>query len=183
MRQSPCSMISRRSLRCKGAGCSRRRPERMPRFRRSVTVAPSPLRWSASPCQSSARASDCQGRPWRTRPRGRTQTYTRISHLPPEEPRNKKKKKRRRRDRFDFMVLLEHECEHFFTRFVIDFCSKGNTYYIKPNTFFHNALALSHPLPSAWSLSHSSSVTSGWVCRSSWQGDSFGSPSVVPPSE
>lgn len=71
----------------------------------------------------------------------------------------------------------------YFTSFVIDFCRKGNTYYITHNTFFHYALALSHPLPSAWSLFHSSSVTSGWVCRSSWQGDSFGSPSVVPPSE
>lgn len=170
-------MINRRSLRCRGVGYSRPRPERMPHFRRSVTVALSPLRWSASPCRSSARAADCQGRPWRTKPRGHTQTYTRISHLPPKEP-----KKKKTRSVWLYGAAWTWTWTYI-TSVVIDFCRKGNTYYIKLNTFFHNALALSHSLPSAWSLSRSSSVTSGWVCRSSWQGDSSGSPSVVPPSE
>lgn len=75
--------VNKRNPRCRGSAGSMAPPARKPCFHQSVTVAPCPPHWSAAPCPFSAQAADCQGTPWRTRPRGRTQTCRRISHQPP----------------------------------------------------------------------------------------------------
>lgn len=75
--------VNKRIPRCRGAAGSTAPPVRRPCFRQSATAAPCPPRWSAAPCPSSAPAAGCRETPWRTRPRGRTQTCRRISRRPP----------------------------------------------------------------------------------------------------
>ena len=75
--------VNKHSPRCRGAAGSTAPPVRRSCFRQSATAAPCPPRWSAAPCPSSAPAAGCRGTPWRTRPRGRTQTCRRISRRPP----------------------------------------------------------------------------------------------------